>query len=375
VAVATQKPASSGSPRPRAHGRPTETYEPRNPEDGVLYKVLQQHLETFLKQAAEAHDGAGLPRFVEKELRAFLRCGVLAHGFCRFVCADCRFERLVPLSCKGRAFCMSCGGKRMTELAAHLTDHVIPFVPVRQFVLSFPHRLRYLLAYDHERCIAVLRIFIRAVLGFYRARARERGIAGGRTGSVTFIQRFGSACNLNLHVHAIVLDGVFVDRGDGQLSFHPAEPPRDVDIARLLDTIITRIQRHLGRKGLLENDYGHADALRDEAPLLATCYATSIGSRRTVGQHPGAPLRRAGSHPEAPSVEHRRPLQAHLDGFDLHAAVHLAAQHAHGRAPLEKLLRYCARPPISDDRLALLPDGHVALRLKTPWSDGSTHVL
>ena len=51
----------------------------------------------------------------------------------------------------------------MTDIAAHLTDHVVPFVPVRQFVLSFPHRLRYRLAYDHARCTAVLRIFMRAV--------------------------------------------------------------------------------------------------------------------------------------------------------------------------------------------------------------------
>jgi hypothetical protein len=104
--------------------------------------VLLEHLATFLNHAAESHDGAGIPRFVEKELRAFLKCGVLAHGLCRFRCTGCSFERLVPLSCKGRGFCPSCGGRRMTELSAHLTDHVVPFVPVRQFVLSFPHRLR-----------------------------------------------------------------------------------------------------------------------------------------------------------------------------------------------------------------------------------------
>jgi hypothetical protein len=83
----------------------------------------------------------------------------------------------------------------MTGLAADLTDRVIPFVPVRQFVLSVPHRLRYLLAYDHERCIAILRIFNRALLCFYRMRARKHGAGRGRTGSVTFLQRFGSAAN------------------------------------------------------------------------------------------------------------------------------------------------------------------------------------
>jgi hypothetical protein len=45
----------------------------------------------------------------------------------------------------------------MTDLALHLTERVMPFVPVRQLVLSLPPRVRYLLAYDHARCSAVLR--------------------------------------------------------------------------------------------------------------------------------------------------------------------------------------------------------------------------
>ena len=61
----------------------------------------------------------------------------------------CTFERLVPFSCKGRGFCPSCGGRRMTERAAHLVDEVLPPVPVRQWVLTLPYRLRYLLAWDH----------------------------------------------------------------------------------------------------------------------------------------------------------------------------------------------------------------------------------
>lgn len=82
----------------------------------------------------------------------------------------------------------------MTDLAAHLVDHVVPFVPVRQLVLSLPPRLRYQLAYDPARCSAVLRIFARAVRGFYRARAAERGHRGGHTGAVTFIQRLVRPC-------------------------------------------------------------------------------------------------------------------------------------------------------------------------------------
>jgi hypothetical protein len=303
----------------------------------VLYRVLSRHLATFLQGAARAHDGAGLPRFVEKELQAFLKCGVLAHGFSRFRCSGCKFERLVPLSCKGRGFCPSCGGKRMTDVAAHLTDHVVPLVPVRQFVLSFPHALRYRLAYDHDRWTAVLKIFMRAVLAFYRRRARDHGVPGGRSGSVTFVQRFGSAANLNLHAHAIVLDGVFAQTPNGELRFNGADPPSDADIAALLATIRKRILSHLERRGLLQDD--RADPLSDEAPLLASCYATSIAHRETLGKNPGARLRRLGD-PDAARAEHRAPLQAHIDRFDLHAGLTIAAQHAHGRLALEKLLRY-----------------------------------
>jgi len=193
--VAAASPVAHGSGRalPHRHAGQSTAYARRRAEASVLYRVLQQHLATFLNGAAQAQDGASLPQFVEKELQAFLKCGVLAHGFARFRCTDCKLERLVPLSCKGRGFCPSCGGKRMTDIAAHLTDCVMPLVPVRQFVLSFPYWLRYRLAYDHDRCTAMLRIFIRAVLGFYRRRARERGVLGGRSGSVTFVQRFGSA--------------------------------------------------------------------------------------------------------------------------------------------------------------------------------------
>jgi hypothetical protein len=226
-------------------------YQRRAPESGVLYKVLQDHLDTFLVEANAADSGAGgVPMFVQKELRSYLSCGVLSRGFARFRCSDCNFERLVALSCKGRGVCPSCGGKRMTSLAAELTDRVIPFVPVRQFVLSLPHRQRYRLAYDHSRSIAVLRIFIRTVMSFYRRRGLKRGVRNGRTGSVTFLQRFGSAANCNLHFHVVMLDGVFAEDAHGELFFHAAEPPTEAELEKLVDTVRTRVLRHLDRQGI-----------------------------------------------------------------------------------------------------------------------------
>ena len=83
--------------------RPSANYEPRRPAGSVLHQIVQDHLETFLSQAARLRDGDGVPRFVEHAFRAFLRCGFLAGGFARFHCGDCGLDRLVAFSCKGRA--------------------------------------------------------------------------------------------------------------------------------------------------------------------------------------------------------------------------------------------------------------------------------
>ena len=73
----------------------------------------------------------------------------------------------------------------MAERAAHLVDHVFPEVPLRQWVLSLPHRLRYVLAWDHALCRAVTGVFVRAVLGSLRRRARQAGAPGGRGGAIS----------------------------------------------------------------------------------------------------------------------------------------------------------------------------------------------
>jgi len=47
----------------------------------VLHGVLRENLETFLLRARE--QDRSVPRFVERELRAYLECGLLCHGFIR----------------------------------------------------------------------------------------------------------------------------------------------------------------------------------------------------------------------------------------------------------------------------------------------------
>ena len=266
----------------------------------MLYQVVRDHFETFHAQAASLRDGEGLPRFVEEEFRAFLRCGWLAGGFARFRCASCGLDRLVAFSCKGRGFCPSCGGRRMAERAAHLVEDVFPEVPVRQWVLSLPHRVRYQLAWDHDLCRAVVGVTLRAVLGWLRRRARLDGVMDGRGGAVAIVQRFGGALNLNVHIHALVMDGIFARDAAGALVFHPAPRLTDLDVAEVLATVEPRIRRLLDRRGLGDRDEASGeDAWAIEAPVLAGLAAASVQGIVALGRQRGARTRRLGEPPES----------------------------------------------------------------------------
>ncbi len=348
------------------------TYQPRAAEGTVLHRVVRENLETFLREAADGTDGGGLPRFVEREFQEFLTCGALSRGFARVRCEGCAFERLVPFSCKRRGFCPSCGGRRMAEQAAHLVDHVLPHVPVRQWVLTLPHRLRYLLAYNHALCRAVLGVAVRALLAFYRRRAGRTGVRDGRSGAVTVIQRFGGGLQLNVHFHTLVLDGVFAEGADGILEFHAAEPPSDEEVARVLAAIYRRVRRLLARRGLDVEPIPDLDPLAAESPALAGISSASIQGRIALGPRAGARVFQLGREPDAPWVTSRGPCQAHLEGFDLHANITVAAD---DRAGVERLCRYVLRPPVAQERLSLTPDGLVLVTLKSEWHDGTTHLL
>jgi Putative transposase/Transposase zinc-binding domain len=338
----------------------------------VLHQVVREHLETFLAEARLRGTGEGLPRFVERELREFLTCGVLAEGFARFRCTDCQHEILVAFSCKGRGFCPSCCGRRMAELAAHLVDGVLGGLPVRQWVLTLPYRLRYALAWDHRLCRAVLGVFIRAVLGFERRSAERRGLRGGAGGAVTAIQRFGSALNINVHFHTLVAQGVFVEEGEETRRFLPLPAPTDLEVERLLAVVRRRIVRLVARYGIdLEDPSGEAQPTDErlfDCPMYAEIQGAAVVGRVVTGPRAGGPVQRVGRDRYAAEVASTGPLHAHLDGFDLHAAV---AVPPGDRKRLEHLCRYVLRPPIAQERLERAPDGAVLLRLRRPWSDGT----
>jgi hypothetical protein len=228
-------------------------YERHRPEETILYQLVQEHIETFFAQV-ETETGSGLPDFVKDEFDAFLECGILAHGFLRLRCTDCTHEKLVAFSCKRRGFCHSCGGRRMAQTAVHLVDHVIPNVPVRQWVLSLPIPLRFLLAAHPHLLTPVLQVIHRAISTFLikQAGLKRRDT---QTGAITLIQRFGSAANLNIHLHCLVLDGVYRIQ-NGMPEFHGVRTPTAEQLQSLLSQIIKRIMKALTRHGALIEEEG-----------------------------------------------------------------------------------------------------------------------
>lgn len=362
------------------------SYEPRRPGGSLLYRIVQEHWETFRAEAGRLRGGDGLPAFVTDEFQNFLRCGWLAGGFARFRCGGCGAERLVAFSCKGRGFCPSCGGRRMVERAAHLVEAVIPDVPVRQWVLSLPLRLRYRLAWDHDLCRAVIGVFVRAVFGTLRRRAARQvngraarrrgsgascrslaeGVPGGRGGAVAILQRFGGALNLNVHVHALVLDGCYTRDAD-RVTFHPVGELTSLDVAETLQHAQVGIARLLARWP--RDDAGWSE----DAPATGVLAAASVENTVALGERRGLRVARLGEPADLDDLADGSAVrcQARWDGFDLEAS-HVVP--AGARVRRERLCRYVLRPPVVSERLHLGGDGRVIWRLPRPWRDGTTHV-
>jgi len=63
---------------------------------------------------------------------------------------------------------------------------------------------------------------------------------------------------------------------------------------------------------------------------------------------------------------------ARAGGFSLHAGVDIASNQ---REKLERLCRYVSRPPVASERLSLTALGQVRYTLKTPYRDGTTHIV
>jgi len=346
-------------------------YQRHRPERTLLYQLVEEYYPAF--KAHLAAQGRGLPGYVEQEFEDYLRCGRLEHGFLRVRCESCHAEHLVAFSCKRRGFCPSCGARRMAESAALLVDEVLPEQPMRQWVLSFPYPLRFLFASRPEIMGRVLGIVYRAIATHLVKKAGHRHKTA-HTGAVTLIQRFGGALNLNIHFHMLFLDGVYVEHPNGTARFRWAKAPTSAELTRLAHTLARRVGRFLEHQGLLERDaensYLASDAVEEDP--MNQLLGHSITYRIAVGPQQGRKVFTLQTLSAVDSEEPFGDSVGKVAGFSLHAGV---AARADERKKLERLCRYISRPAVSEKRLSLTPNGNVRYQLKTPYRDGTTHVI
>ena len=182
----------------------------------------------------------------------------------------------------------------------------------------------------------------------------------GKTGSVTVIQRFGSAINLNLHFHIIFLDGVYTRTGNGSLTFRRVTPQTE-DVERLVVQIAGACEKWLSKQG-----YGEEDQPEEEDDAQAVIQQAAVAGQAALGERAGKRARRVqvlgGQEVALPS------RCAAFEGYNLHAGVGLTATNRDG---LERLCRYTLRPPLARARLERREDGTVEVGLKRAWSDGT----
>jgi hypothetical protein len=181
----------------------------------------------------------------------------------------------------------------MNESALNLVAHILPDVPLRQFVVTVPFPLRFPLAFDGALLGQVVRIFVDTVDGWYRRRHVDRGLPPGETGAVAVIQRANGDLRLNPHVHAICLDGVYSADRDGKgLMFHPAPAPAQDEIESLVGRASKRILRFLQRRKVITlvtaPGDGEVTVVGDETigekdPLLARLLAAAAAGASPAG--------------------------------------------------------------------------------------------
>jgi hypothetical protein len=182
-----------------------------------------------------------------------------------------------------------------------------------------------------------------------------------------FLQRFGSDLKLTPHFHALVFDGVYAAEPGEHPRFYPLRPPEKRDV--------TAVAERVARVTVLTESKAGIEAGEDELPPMAALYSASIAGRIGSGSNAGQSPSMLGKF-NAEAVGEDEPFGgircARVSGFSVHAGVGIRAADRKG---LERLCRYGSRPPVAADRLARLPDGRLSYRLKTPWSNGATHVL
>ncbi|MCA3012061.1 MAG: transposase zinc-binding domain-containing protein [Myxococcaceae bacterium] len=141
-----------------------------------------------------------VPARVRRKVSAFLHCGDVRRGFVEVSCDECHQSDVVAFRCKGRGFCPSCTNRRAVETGVRLVA-LLPHVRHRQWTVSLPFSLRFLVVKRPKLLQALESRLVHAVWRWQRQVARKLGVLGPlRGGAVVFTQWFGSMLQVTPHL-------------------------------------------------------------------------------------------------------------------------------------------------------------------------------
>ena len=291
---------ATGSNGLRPHGAACQktSYRARNPAASPLSQIVLANLPEFEQWLKNPSDTRPRPHpAIITALEKFVECGVMRYGVVRFLCPECGRDMFVAFSCKRRGVCPSCDAKRSAIITAAAMDNLLPPAPYRQWVLVVPKRLRYFINQRPDLAGQLSKIFAREIDRFLRRNN------SGVPAQLHFIQRFGGALNLHIHVHAVVSDGVFEVKsslGRKELRLKRVPYPTAEELALIVTVIRKILIRRICRTGALDREAA------------------------------------------------RNMLSWKNSGFSIHEEVAIEER---DRAGLERLLRYCSRPALAVTRL------------------------
>ena len=148
-------------------------------------------------------------------------------------------------------------------------------------------------------------------------------------------------------------------------------PPTQSELTGLLARVVKRVLKLLNRRGYLVEDQGqtYLEGESEEGALTtlqgaATSYRIGLGPRRGQKVYTLRTIEAEEGNDSGRCIQN--------NGFSLHAGVSCEADE---RKKLERVCRYVARPAIANERLKLADCGQEVLTLKTPFRDGTTHLV
>ena len=247
------------------------------------------------------------------------------------------------------------------EISAHLVDEVIPRVPIRQWVITFPFDLRYLLAWHKKLRAQILSAVMRGLERHYVAQARAQGGQDPKYAAVSVAQRMDGAVRLNVHFHVLCADGAWI-KTENAVEFLQAPPITQDVVEEVFADILQRIGRQTAKLPDLIEDPGLFP--KPDNSAMASILKSAMLGHQMAGKDKGKPQRvEFGKHVPTIHSDLRKRNCARGEGFSLHADRTVAPD---DREDLESLCNYLCRPAVPADRLELVdnPVGNRTIRAR-----------